>query len=120
LSGVRARCTVAAVALPVAEAIVRDRAPRGCDSAPEEGRMGLVSWILLGLVVGVLAKWIMPGKDPGGLVVTIAIGIVGALVGGFLAAQIGLGSVTGFDLRSVAIAVSGALVLLFLHRRLRG
>lgn len=82
--------------------------------------MGIVSWILLGLVVGVLGKWLMPGKDPGGLFVTIAIGIAGALVGGFLAAQLGLGSVTGFDLRSLAIAVGGALLLLFAYRKLRG
>lgn len=82
--------------------------------------MGIVSWILLGLVVGVLGKWLMPGKDPGGLFVTIAIGIAGALVGGFLAAQLDLGSVTGFDLRSLAIAVGGALLLLFAYRKLRG
>lgn len=82
--------------------------------------MGIVSWILLGLVVGVLGKWLMPGKDPGGLFVTIAIGIAGALVGGFLGARLGLGSVTGFDLRSLAIAVGGALLLLFAHRKLRG
>lgn len=82
--------------------------------------MGIVSWILLGLVVGALGKWLMPGKDPGGLFVTIVIGIAGALVGGFLAAQLGLGSVTGFDLRSLAIAVGGALLLLFAHRKLRG
>lgn len=81
--------------------------------------MGVISWIVLGLVVGILAKWIMPGRDPGGLVLTIAIGIAGALVGGFLAAQLGLGSVTGFDLRSLAIAVGGALLLLFAHRKLR-
>ena len=82
--------------------------------------MGIVSWIVLGLVVGVLGKWLMPGKDPGGLFVTIALGIAGAIVGGFLAAQLGLGTVAGFDLRSLAIAVGGAMLLLFAHRKLRG
>lgn len=82
--------------------------------------MGIVSWILLGLVVGVLGKWLMPGKDPGGLFVTIAIGIAGALLGGFLGAQLGIGAVTGFDLRSLAIAVGGAILLLFVYRKLRG
>jgi uncharacterized membrane protein YeaQ/YmgE (transglycosylase-associated protein family) len=82
--------------------------------------MGILTWILLGLVVGALAKFIMPGRDPGGIFITIAIGIGGALVGGFLASAIGLGSVTGFDLRSVAIATGGALLLLFGYKRLKG
>jgi uncharacterized membrane protein YeaQ/YmgE (transglycosylase-associated protein family) len=81
--------------------------------------MGFLSWILLGLVVGVLAKWILPGKDPGGLVVTILIGIAGAVVGGYLATLLGLGAVTGFNLGSLAIAVVGAILLLLVYRRLR-
>lgn len=81
--------------------------------------MGILSWILLGLVVGVLAKWIMPGDDPGGVVITIAIGIAGALVGGFLGSAVGLGSVTGFDFGSLALAIGGALLLLWAYRRLR-
>ena len=82
--------------------------------------MGLMSWIILGLIVGALAKWIMPGKDPGGIVVTCAIGIAGALVGGFLASSIGLGTVTGLNLGSVAIAVVGSLLLLGGYRRIKG
>ena len=81
--------------------------------------MGFLSWILLGLVVGVLAKWILPGKDPGGLIVTILIGIAGAVVGGYLATLLGLGAVTGFNLGSLAIAVVGAILLLLVYRRLR-
>jgi len=81
--------------------------------------MGFVAWIVLGLVAGVLAKVIMPGRDPGGLIVTIVLGIAGALVGGFIGTQLGFGSVSGLDLRSVAIAVGGAILLLFLHRMLR-
>lgn len=82
--------------------------------------MGLLSWILLGLVVGVLAKWIMPGPDPGGVIVTILIGIAGAFVGGFLGSLVGLGGVSGFNLGSLTLATAGALLLLWGHRRLRG
>ena len=82
--------------------------------------MGILSWIVLGLVVGVLAKWIMPGQDPGGIFVTILIGIAGALLGGFLGSSIGLGSVTGFNVPSLVIAVGGSLLLLFGYRRLKG
>jgi uncharacterized membrane protein YeaQ/YmgE (transglycosylase-associated protein family) len=81
--------------------------------------MGILSWIVLGLIVGALAKWIMPGPDPGGVVVTSGIGIAGALVGGFIGSALGLGSVTGFNLGSVAVAVLGSLLLLFVYRRLR-
>ena len=81
--------------------------------------MGVISWIFLGLIVGVLAKWIMPGEDPGGIFITILIGIAGAFLGGFIGSFIGLGSVTGFNLISLALAVGGALLLLFGYRLLR-
>ena len=82
--------------------------------------MGIVSWLVLGLVVGVLAKWIMPGRDPGGLLVTIGIGIAGAFVGGFLASALGFGTVTGFNIGSLVIATGGAVLLLFGYRKLKG
>ena len=82
--------------------------------------MGILSWIVLGLVVGVLAKWIMPGPDSSGIVMTIVLGVAGAFVGGFIGTQLGLGSVSGFNLGSLALAVAGALLLLFLNRKLRG
>jgi uncharacterized membrane protein YeaQ/YmgE (transglycosylase-associated protein family) len=82
--------------------------------------MGILSWIVLGLVVGLLAKWIMPGDDPGGLVMTIVLGVAGAFVGGWIATQLGFGSVSGFNIGSLVIAVAGAVLLLFLNRRLRG
>ena len=82
--------------------------------------MGILSWIVLGLVVGVLAKWIMPGPDSSGIVMTIVLGVAGAFVGGFLATRLGLGNVTGFNLGSLAIATAGALLLLFANRKLRG
>ena len=78
--------------------------------------MGILSWILLGLVVGTAAKLIMPGRDPGGLLVTIAIGMAGAFMGGYGATVVGLGDVTGFDLRSLGLATLGALVLLWTYR----
>jgi len=81
--------------------------------------MGILSWILMGLVVGALAKFIMPGKDPGGLVITVLLGIAGAFVGGFLGSLLGLGGFTGFNLGSIVLATAGALLLLWGHRRLR-
>jgi uncharacterized membrane protein YeaQ/YmgE (transglycosylase-associated protein family) len=78
--------------------------------------MSFATWIGLGLLVGALAKFIMPGKDPGGLLVTILIGIVGAVLGGAIARRLGGGPVTGFDLRSVAIATGGAILLLIGYR----
>ena len=78
--------------------------------------MGILAWIILGLVVGVIAKLIMPGKDPGGFVITIILGMVGAFVGGFISSSLGFGSVTGFDIRSLLIAVGGAVVLLIIYR----
>ena len=81
--------------------------------------MGILSWIILGLIVGALAKWIMPGPDPGGIVVTILIGIAGAFVGGFVSSLLGLGTVTGFNFGSLTIALGGALLLLWGYRRLK-
>ena len=80
--------------------------------------MGILSWIVLGLVVGIVAKWIMPGDDPGGIVITILLGIAGAFVGGFLGSLVGLGSFSGFDVRSLALAVGGALLLLWGRRKM--
>ena len=81
--------------------------------------MSWIIWIVLGLVAGVLAKWIMPGRDPGGFIVTIILGIVGALVGGFISVKLGFGGVTGFNLPSILIAVLGAMLLLFLYRMVK-
>ncbi len=82
--------------------------------------MGILTWIVLGLIVGALAKWIMPGDDPGGIFITILIGIAGALLGGFLSTALGFGGVDGFNLGSVIIAVLGSLLLLFGYRRIKG
>jgi len=81
--------------------------------------MGIISWIILGLIVGALAKFIMPGDDPGGIFVTIGIGIVGAFLGGFIGSRLGLGEVTGFNIGSIIVALGGALLLLFGYRILK-
>ncbi len=82
--------------------------------------MGFLVWILLGLVSGIIAKFIMPGKDPGGLIITILIGIAGAFIGGFIGSFFGMGEVSGLNLASVLTSVFGALVLLFIFRKIRG
>ena len=81
--------------------------------------MGILSWIILGLIAGALAKLAMPGKDPGGIIVTILIGIGGAFVGGFLGSLVGREGVTEFSIASIITAMVGAIVLLFLYRQLR-
>ena len=81
--------------------------------------MGFLSWIVMGLIVGVLAKFIMPGKDPGGIIVTILIGIAGAFVGGFIGSFLGLGAVTGFNIGSLLLSIGGAILLLILYRMIK-
>ena len=81
--------------------------------------MGILSWIIMGLIVGVIAKWIMPGKDGGGIIITIILGIAGAFVGGFIGSLIGLGGVSGFNIGSFILAILGALLLLFIYRKIK-
>ena len=78
--------------------------------------MGILSWILLGLIAGALAKFLLPGKDPGGFFITILIGIVGGIVGGFLGSFIGLGKIESFDIGGIFIATIGAILLLIVYR----
>lgn len=79
--------------------------------------MDLLSWLLFGLLAGALAKLIMPGKDPGGCLVTIAIGITGSVIGGLIGERLlGWNRVEGFNLRSLGIAILGSIVLLALYR----
>ncbi|ROO25210.1 GlsB/YeaQ/YmgE family stress response membrane protein [Salinisphaera orenii] len=78
--------------------------------------MGIIAWIIFGLIAGAVAKLLMPGDDPGGIIVTIVIGILGAVVGGFIATALGFGAVSGFNLGSFVIAVLGAILLLWLYR----
>ena len=76
--------------------------------------MGILAWIVFGLIAGFLAKMLMPGKAPGGIIATMALGIVGAIVGGFIGTQLGFGDLSGFDLRSMALAVVGGIAVLFI------
>ena len=79
--------------------------------------MGILAWIAFGLIAGAIAKFIMPGKDPGGCLGTVVIGILGAVIGGFVGSELlGIGSVTGFNVRSLGIAILGAIILLLLYR----
>lgn len=82
--------------------------------------MGIISWIIFGFVAGTIARLIHPGRDPGGCLITILLGIGGALVGGYVGTLLGWGQVSGFDLRSVGLAVLGALILLIVYRMLFG
>ena len=81
--------------------------------------MGILSWIVMGLIAGAIAKFLMPGDDPGGFIVTIVLGIVGAVVGGFIATALGLGDVSGFNIRTLLIAVGGSIVLLVAWRAIK-
>ena len=78
-------------------------------------------WTLLGLLAGALAKFLVPGRDPSGCIVTIVLGIAGALIGGFVGSALGWGEVTTghFDLRSVGLATAGAVLVLLLGRLVR-
>lgn len=82
--------------------------------------MGIITWIIFGLIAGIIAKLIMPGRDPGGFIVTTLLGIVGAVIGGWIGSALGFGSVSTFDLRSLFVAVIGAIVLLLIYRMVRG
>ncbi len=78
--------------------------------------MGILAWIVLGLIAGAIAKAIMPGADPGGIIVTIIIGIVGAFIGGFLGNMLTGTPLNGFSIQSIILAVIGALILLWIYR----
>jgi uncharacterized membrane protein YeaQ/YmgE (transglycosylase-associated protein family) len=80
--------------------------------------MGIFAWIFFGLIAGAIAKFVLPGKDPGGWFVTMLIGIGGSLIGGFVGSKLGFGDIKGFDLRSFGLAIAGSLLLLIGSRLL--
>ena len=82
--------------------------------------MGILAWIVFGLLAGLVAKLLTPGSDPKGCIITVVLGVLGAVLGGFLGSLLGFGNITGFDLRSFLLAVGGAIVLLLLHRVITG
>jgi len=75
---------------------------------------GFLGWIVVGLIAGILAKWIMPGKDPGGIIVTILLGVAGGFLGGFIGSSLGIGG--GSNIVNIVIATLGAILLLWLYR----
>lgn len=81
--------------------------------------MGIVSWIVFGLIAGLLAKFIMPGDDAGGFIKTTLVGVAGAMIGGFVGTRLGFGTVSGFNLRSFAIASAGAVLVLWVYRMVK-
>jgi uncharacterized membrane protein YeaQ/YmgE (transglycosylase-associated protein family) len=84
--------------------------------------MGIIGWILLGLLAGIIAKAVLPGDDPGGIIVTTIIGIVGALLGGLIARALDIGDPIDefFDISTWLAAIIGAIVLLLVYRLIVG
>ena len=84
--------------------------------------MGIIGWIILGLLAGLIAKMVFPGDDPGGLIITTVIGVVGALLGGFLAQALGFGDPIDefFDISTWIAAIVGAIILLVAYRAVAG
>jgi uncharacterized membrane protein YeaQ/YmgE (transglycosylase-associated protein family) len=89
--------------------VLKRRTERGME-------IGIVSWIVVGLIAGLLGKVIMPGRDPGGFLLTIVIGMIGAIVGGFVVQLLGGAGVTGFNIWSILVATLGAIILLAIFR----
>ncbi|UIL53866.1 MULTISPECIES: GlsB/YeaQ/YmgE family stress response membrane protein [Pantoea] len=81
--------------------------------------MGILSWVIFGLIAGIIARCIMPGKEHMGIFMTIILGVVGALIGGVISTALGFGKVSGFNLYSIAIATAGSIVVLFVMHKIR-
>ena len=79
--------------------------------------MGILSWIILGLIAGAIAKFIHPGPDPGGWIASLIIGVVGAMVGGFVFNLVGMSGTSGVNLWSIIVATVGAVICLALYRK---
>ncbi len=82
--------------------------------------MGILSWILLGLIAGAIAKALHPGRDPQGCLITMFIGIIGAVIGGWVATLLGWGRVDGFNFYSLLVATAGAVILLAIWSAVSG
>lgn len=79
--------------------------------------MSIIAWIVFGLIAGALAKWLLPGDDPGGILLTMVLGIVGALIGGFIVGVLsGQNFTTRFNLGSLIVAIIGAVIVLLIYR----
>ena len=77
--------------------------------------MGILTWIIFGLIAGAIAKFIMPGNQGMGWILTIILGIIGAFVGGWIGTMLGWGTVNDFDFKSMFLAVLGALLVLWIY-----
>jgi uncharacterized membrane protein YeaQ/YmgE (transglycosylase-associated protein family) len=84
--------------------------------------MGIIGWIILGLLAGLIAKAILPGEDPGGIIVTTLLGIVGAIVGGLITRLLGFGDPIDefFDVSTWLGAIIGSIVILLIYRAVFG
>jgi len=83
--------------------------------------MGILAWIVVGLIGGALAKLLMPGKDPGGIIVTILLGIAGAVLGGVIAVALDISNgIDDFDIGSIFLSIVGAMILLLAYRLVVG
>jgi uncharacterized membrane protein YeaQ/YmgE (transglycosylase-associated protein family) len=83
--------------------------------------LNIIAWIIVGLIAGLIAKALVPGDDPGGLILTTLLGIAGAIVGGFLSVALGLGNgIDDFDIGTIVLAVAGAVLILFGYRLVTG
>ena len=82
--------------------------------------MGILLFLLLGLIAGAIARWIIPGEGPGGIIGDLIVGVVGAFLGGWLYSLFGHAGITGFNLGSIVCAIIGAVVLLWIIRMIRG
>jgi uncharacterized membrane protein YeaQ/YmgE (transglycosylase-associated protein family) len=78
-----------------------------------ESIMGILLWVVFGLIAGAISRFLMPGKAPGGIILTIVLGIIGAVVGGFIGTLLGFGDISGFNLYSMLLAVGGGVLVLF-------
>ena len=88
---------------------------------PEVFVVGILSWIIVGLVGGAIGKLLMPGKDPGGIILTILLGVAGAVIAGFIAVATGISNgIDDFDIGSIALAVVGSMLLLAIYRMIAG
>jgi uncharacterized membrane protein YeaQ/YmgE (transglycosylase-associated protein family) len=87
----------------------------------KEAQISIIAWIVVGLIAGAIAKMLMPGNDPGGIIVTILLGIAGAVVGGFLAVALNISNgIDDFDVGTLVLAVLGSMLLLFGYRLVAG
>ena len=83
--------------------------------------MGILGWIIMGLIAGAIAKAVQRGNEPGGILGTLAVGVLGALAGGFIASAVGIGGISSFfSLGTWLIAIGGALLLLLVYNALTG